>query len=548
MSRILPRLLLLLLLPAPAFPANLILTNATVYRGDGAARVTSVAVSGDRIVYVGDEPGLPELAGARRIDLRGALLTAGLVDAHVHMLNLGRSSLEVQLLGAESPAAAAARVRVRLAEAPEGEWVHGRGWDQNLWTQTSFPTWRDLAGMDSHPVYLDRVDGHATWVNRRAMTLCGITRDTPDPPGGEIIRDAQGEPTGVFIDNAEFLITRKVPPFTAEQIEARLERAIAACNAVGLTGVHDAGIEPAEIAAYRRIGERGALTLNIYGMVDSEDPEAMRSALRAGPQRAFDGRLIVRSVKLRADGALGSRGAALLAPYDDRPGEMGLLVTPADTLRVWATEAMRAGFQPATHAIGDRGNRVTLDAYQAALKETAVTDARPRIEHVQILSLDDVPRFAALGVIASMQPTHATSDMPWAAQRIGAGRLAGGYVWRRLLNANAVLAFGSDAPVESVDPLWGLYAAVTRQDHAGKPAGGWMPDQRVTMAEAIDGFIRGAAFAAFDEDDAGTVAVGKRADLTVIDRNLFQVAPAESLDARIRMTIVRGEVVYERED
>ena len=280
-------------------------------------------------------------------------------------------------------------------------------------------------------------------------------------------------------------------------------------------------------------------------MLDSEYPNLVRDGFRAGPREEFGGRLVVRAVKLRADGALGSRGALLIAPYDDDPANSGLVVTPRDSLLAWSVAALRHGFQPATHAIGDGGNRMILDVYQAALAEVAARDARARVEHCQILDPADLPRFASLGVVASMQPTHATSDMPWAAVRVGEERLRAAYAWRSLLSSGAHLAFGSDAPVESVDPLWGIYAAVTREDHDGNPPGGWRPGERITVQEALEAFTSGAAYAAFDETRGGVIAPGMRADLTVIGTNLLSCAPAEILSARVVMTLVRGRVVYQ---
>jgi predicted amidohydrolase YtcJ len=426
--------------------------------------------------------------------------------------------------------------------------VHGRGWDQNDWEMREFPSWRDLSETEANPVYLERIDGHALWLNRTALDACSITRDTADPPGGRIVRDPDGNPTGVLIDNAEMLVMAFVPEVGPDQLDANLRRAVQACNRVGLVGVHDAGTSPAVLAALRRLAAAGELTLNVYAMLDSEYPGFVRDAFSRGPWEEFEGRLVVRSVKLRADGALGSRGELLLAPYDDDPGNAGLEVTPPESLQVWAAEAMRSGFQPATHAIGDRGNRIILDAYQQALALVAPRNLRPRVEHCQILSPEDIPRFARLGVIASMQPTHATSDMPWAAARVGETRLAGAYAWHTLLASGAHVAFGSDAPVESIDPLWGMYAAVTRQDHAGQPPGGWRPAERVSVSDAIRGFTSGAAYAAHDEMRTGSIATGLRADLTLIDPNLLTCLPGEILEARVVMTVVQGKIVYQAED
>ena len=532
---------------APVDPADLVIRHANVVTMvSDAPAATAVATRGDRIVFVGDERGVETWIGedTRVIDASGYTVTPGLVDAHGHMRNLGRLLQEPNLIGTRSIDEVVARVREYQTGLGPDEWLHGRGWDQNDWATKEFPTWRDLDATNTNPVYLDRIDGHAIWVNRRALELAGITRDTPDPAGGRIIRDAHGEPTGVLVDNAEALIEEHVAPPSPERIERYMAAAVAECNRVGLTGVHDAGTTRPMLDALRRLGARGALTLNIYCLIDSDDAGLARERLAAGPAQEFDGRLVMRALKLRADGALGSRGAALLAPYNDDPGNVGLDVQASDTLFAWTRDALAAGFQVGTHAIGDRGNHVVLDAYEKALQGR--TDARLRIEHCQVLALDDIPRFKRLGVVASMQPTHATSDMPWAETRVGRERLRGAYAWRTLLSSGAVMAFGSDFPVESVDPVTGLYAAVTRQDADGKPPGGWMPEQAITLDEALHGFTTGAAYAAFDEKDAGQLKVGMRADITLLDRDITGSPAKTLLETRAKYTIVRGRVVYER--
>ena len=533
----------------PVPPADIVLRHAHVVTlSQKAPHASAVAISGEKIVYVGDDAGVEAWIGksTRVIDASSCTVTPGLVDAHGHMNNLARILHEPNLIGTKSIAEVVQRVGEYQARVKPGDWIHGRGWDQNDWTTTAFPSWRDLAATEANPVYLDRVDGHALWVNRRALDLCGITRDTPDPPGGRIVRDERGEPTGIFIDEATNLIEKRVPAVSSRTLDQRLLSAIQNCNSFGLTGVHDAGTTRPVLESLRRLGARGALTLNIYSMIDSQDDSLAREVLAKGPSSEFGGRLTIRSFKLRADGALGSRGAALLAPYDDDPGNVGLSVQQPDTLLWWTRSALARGFQVGTHAIGDRANRLVLDTYEQALRETGKTGARLRIEHCQILSPQDIPRFAVLGVVASMQPTHATSDMPWAQRRVGAERLKGAYAWRSLVASGATLAFGSDFPVESPDPVRGLYAAVTRQDAEGNPAGGWLPDQKLTMEEALRGFTAGAAYARFDESDAGRIETGMRADLTVLDHDIMNQPPRALLDTHAKYTIVRGRVVYER--
>lgn len=533
-----------------ATPADLVVRGAHILTqsGRGGAEPAAVATRGERIVYVGDDAGVKVFIGKSThvIDASGCTVTPGLVDAHGHLNNLARILHEPNLVGTKSIAEVVTRVRDYQSRVKAGDWIHGRGWDQNDWANTAFPTWRDLSATEANPVYLERVDGHAMWVNHRALELCGITRDTPDPRGGRVVRDEHGEPTGIFVDEATRLIESRVPPISSRTLDERLASAIAECNRLGLTGVHDAGTTRPVLESLRRLGARGALTLNIYSMIDSQDDSLAREVLAKGPSQEFGGRLTMRCFKLRADGALGSRGALLLKPYDDDPGNRGLNVQTPDTLLWWTRSALARGFQVGTHAIGDRANRIVLDIYEQALRETGKKDARLRIEHCQILDPADLPRFASLGVVASMQPTHATSDMPWAATRVGEDRLHCAYAWRSMLSSGAVLAFGSDFPVESVDPLKGLYAAVTRQDADGNPAGGWMPEQKLTLEEALRAFTVGAAYARFDEKDAGRIETGMRADLTVLDHDIMNEPPRALLDTHAKYTIVRGRVVYER--
>jgi predicted amidohydrolase YtcJ len=533
-----------------AEPADIVIRHAHVLTmSTSAPSASAVAVKGEKIVFVGDDAGAAAWIGksTRVIDATGCTVTPGLVDAHGHLNNLGKLLHDVNLVGTTSIADVLKHVRDYQAHVKAGEWIHGRGWDQNDWTRKSFPTWRDLAGTEANPVYLDRIDGHAIWVNQSALKLCGITRATPDPRGGRIERDKNGEPTGVFVDEATKLVESKVPAASAATLDARLSRAIDECNKYGLTGVHDAGTTRDVFASLERLGAQGKLTLNIYSMIDSQDDAFAREMLKKGPFEEFDGRLAVHCFKLRADGALGSRGALLLAPYDDDPKNAGLNVQLPESLLAWTRSALSRGFQVGTHAIGDKANRIVLDTYEQAMRETGKKDMRLRVEHAQILSIDDIPRFAKLGVVASMQPTHATSDMPWVAQRLGTSRLHGAYAWRSLLDSGAVLAFGSDFPVESENPMLGLYAAVTRQDAKGNPPGGWYHDQALKLDQALRAFTVGAAYARFDETNAGVIAPGMRADLTVLDHDITKSEPASVLlVTHAKYTIVRGAVVYER--
>jgi len=528
--------------------ADLVVAGGPVHTMDASApRAQAVAVRDGKIIYVGDEEGAKRFVGAstRWIDAAGGAILPGLVDAHGHLGNLGESLMILKLVGTRSRAEVVAMVRKAQENAQRDEWIRGRGWDQNDWDAQVFPSADDLAGMNANPLYLKRVDGHAVWVNRRALEIAGITADTPDPPGGRIIRDTQGNPTGVLIDQAKDLVSVHIPSPTDRQLDERIRVAIRQCNSVGLTGVHEAGTSARMLASMRRIAREGGLTLRVYTMLDSDSTDLMDAALDAGPVVQAGGYLTIRAFKVYADGALGSRGAALLAPYDDEPDNSGLMITEEDAMRAFAERAVASGFQMCVHAIGDRGNRVALDVYEAVTREHP-GDHRFRIEHAQIVSVEDLARFAEIGVIPAMQPTHCTSDMYWVETRVGSERATGAYAWRTLLDDGNVLAFGSDFPVEHTDPLWGIYAAVTRQDHEGWPDGGWYPAQRITVEEAVRAFTYGAAYAAFEENERGTITVGKAADLTVLDRDIFGVDPPEILNTRAAYTIVGGAVVYER--
>ncbi len=515
-------------------------------------QVAAMAIADERIVELGDERAIERLAGpkTRVIDLEGRLVVPGFVECHGHLQSIGRGKLELDLVGTKSEEQIAELVRRRAAQAKPGEWIVGRGWDQNDWPDKRFPDHRSLsAAAPDHPVLLTRIDGHAVWANAAAMKLAGLTAETADVAGGRIHRDAEGKPTGVLIDRAMGLLTRHRPAPSAEQVKEALRRGMQECLALGITTFHDAGCGRGEVAAYRELSAAKQLPLRIYVMLWGADDSLLMVHFRRGPEIASgDGRLTIRSIKLMADGALGSRGAALLEPYDDEPKSKGLLILSEDQVFRVADQALRHGFQVSTHAIGDRTNRVVLDAYERAFEaHREVKDPRFRIEHAQVLDERDIPRFARLGVIASMQATHCTSDMPWVPDRIGQARAAeGAYVWQKLLRSGARIANGSDAPVESLNPLWGFFAAVTRHDHQGKPPGGWFPDQRMTRDEALRSFTLEGAYAGFEERDKGSLAKGKLADLAVLSHDILTVPTPKILAADVVMTIVGGRVVYER--
>ena len=516
-----------------------------VVHGAAGAKRLEIAVRQGRILALVD-PG--EAAPWRRsaaavVDLAGAHVYPGFTEAHGHFAGYGAALEQVDLVGTASLAEVVARVRAAVQGIPPGEWVLGRGWDQNDWSDKDFPTADELSrAIPDRPVLLRRVDGHAVLVNAAALKLAGIDATTPDPPGGRILRDAKGQPTGVLIDVAAEKLGVVLPHPTAGAIERRYLLAGRRLASLGITEIHDAGTSRPELAVLRRMQRAGTLPVRVYVMLDGSDDELLAAELAAGRSLTGDGMLAVRAVKLYADGALGSRGALLTDPYSDEPGRCGLEVTGEARLVEVVRRAGEAGFQPCTHAIGDAAVKRVLDVYGCALD----TDAklRPRVEHAQIVRPEDVPRFAALGAIASVQPTHCTSDMPWAPARLGGERIAWAYRWRSLLAAGARLCLGSDVPVESPDPRLGLWAAVTRRTPAGTPPEGWNLPEALTIAEAIAGYTTGAAYAAFEEAWRGTLAPAFAADLTVIDRDLAAVPPQDILRARILRTVVGGRDVY----
>ncbi len=536
----------------PQQPADLIVTNARIYTVDDAHPfVAALAVRGGRIAFAGDVRGAMALRGAqtRVLDLGGRTVIPGMVDAHGHVSGLGDALAIVDLVGSTSVEDVVARVVAKSGGTSAGQWVAGRGWDQNRWGDTRFPSHDKLsAAVPNNPVILTRIDGHAVFANRKAMELAGITSATKDPEGGQIIRDASGNPTGVFVDNAMALVRRVVPPPTREEVKRAVMAAIADGQRWGLTGVHDAGSDETVLSVYDELGKSGQMNFRMYAMISGGRTESpmLDRLIAAGPKSAlYDGTLWVRSIKLYSDGALGSRGAALLDPYSDDAKNNGLLVSDPKFIEAIAVKALKAGFQVNTHAIGDRGNRVTLDAYEAALKQVPVADHRFRIEHAQILNYADVPRFAQLGVIPSMQASHQTSDMYWAGTRLGVHRLPGAYAWRALLNTGVVIPNGSDFPVEYVNPLISFHAAIARQDANDWPAGGWYPEQAMTREEALKAMTIWPAYSAFQEKELGSLAPGKYADFTVLDQDIMRVPASLILKTHVVSTWVGGKPVYE---
>ncbi len=534
--------------------ADLVLTNGRIYTVDNARpQASALAVRGGRVLFVGSDGEARALSGpsTRFIDLQGATVVPGIVDAHAHLLGLGNTLERVNVAGSSSYVDVIGRVKAWAKDVKPGEWIQGRGWDQNRWSNKEFPTHDALSrAFPNNPVVLVRIDGHALLANAKAIALAGVTAATTDPSGGRIIRLSSGAPSGVFVDNAMGLIESAIPAPTRADRKRAILAAIAEANRWGLTGVHDPGEDAETIGVFEELAKAGNYTLRNYVMLSDPGEPGSAAALqnpyiRRGPQSAlYDGHLWIRAIKLYADGALGSRGAALLAPYSDEPSNTGLLVSKPEHIRAWAEVGLKQGFQINVHAIGDRGNRIVLDAFDSALKKIPKADHRFRIEHAQVLSPEDIPRFAKLGVIPSMQATHQTSDMPWAGARVGPERIRGAYAWRSLLNTGVVIPNGTDFPVEEVNPLLTFHAAVTRQDPSNLPAGGWYPEQKMTREEALQSMTIWPAYAGFQESILGSLTPGKYADFVVLDRDIMRVPDAEILGTRVISTWIGGKRVY----
>jgi len=510
--------------------ADLAVTNARIYTvNPKQPRASAIAVRQGRILAVGDDVSKYVGTSTRVIDAKGATIVPGLIDSHGHVRGLGDRLGSIDLRGVKSESEAVEKVREAAKGLKPGEWILGSAWDQNLWAGKQFPNAAGISKVaPDNPVSLERVDGHAVWVNRKALEIADINAATPDPPGGRILRDANGAPAGVLIDQAQQLISRKIPPATPEQVEQSLLRATQELARDGITTVHDAGVQYADIEGYRSLIRKGQLPVRIYAMILY--PLAPPDKPEVGDY------LTVRSIKLVADGALGSRGAAMIEPYTDDPGNRGLLILDRATIRAAAEKALAKGFQVNTHAIGDRANRTVLEAYADVLK--GPNDKRFRIEHAQIVAPEDFAKFKLYSIIASMQATHATSDMLWAQDRVGPARIKGGYAWQTFLHLGVHVPNGSDFPVEDPNPLLGFYAAVTR--------GGWFPEQRMSREEALRSWTIEGAYAAFEEDRKGSLEPGKMADFVMLSGDIMTMPAAEIPRTRVTMTVVGGKIVFQR--
>jgi predicted amidohydrolase YtcJ len=541
-------LLVILVIAGGATAAETAIHNVTAYTSTETGIVefeVLVLADSGRIIAAGGPELLAEHATAERIDGGGNYLLPGLIDAHAHMSGLGFLAINLDLAGSPSLDDAVNRIADHAAANPHVDWIEGRGWNQVLWHVAEFPTAGDIDRVvGDRPVWLQRVDGHAGWANSATLRLAGIDDDTLDPVGGKILRDKNGHATGVLIDRAMDLVNTHVPAPTKVELRDAFLQAIATLLPLGITGVHDAGIDIDAAEVYMALADDAALTVRVYAMLANADAnlDAMGKPLLAYGNDHLD----IRSVKIYADGALGSRGAALLEPYSDDAENRGLAFVTGDELYGAIDKANRMGFQVGVHAIGDRGNRLVLDAFER-VQHGQPSPLRNRIEHAQIIALDDIPRFATLGVIAAMQPTHATSDMNMAEDRVGPERIRGGYAWRRLLSSGAVIASGSDFPVELPNPFHGLYAAVSRQDRDGMPAGGWYTGEAMSREQALHSFTLAAAYAAHQEDRLGSLEPGKWADFILVDRDYFKVPTDQIDDIQVLETWIGGQRVYQRQ-
>lgn len=552
--KILSRTVKVSLLLATLSPAQ-VLANTTLIKNiqgytiadHKLERFSAISFTGDKIdkIYTAADP-LPTAKTLTVIDGQGKTLIPGLIDSHGHILNYGLSLLRADLVNTKSEQDAVNKTLSYAKANTELTWIQGRGWNQTQWPSNAFPTSKSLDALfPEQPVWLKRVDGHAGWANSKAMAMAGITKDTVSPEGGDIIKDKNGLPTGVFIDNAMALIDNSIAPLTIKQQKQVLVKAMNSLASYGLTSVHDAGIDSENLIAFKELSQENAMSIRVNAMLYLPSAN-WQQTLANGQYRSKDDMLTFNSVKIQADGALGSRGAALIEDYSDHSGHKGLLLNTPKEFKHLVRTSMEHGFQVNSHAIGDNANKLVLDTYEDLIKATKTSALRHRVEHAQVLRLKDIPRFAELDVIAAMQATHATSDKNMAQDRLGPTRILGAYAWRKLLNANAIIAAGSDFPVESPNPFYGLHASITRQDHNNSPQGGWFAEEKMTPLEAFRSFTLDAAYSGHQDNIIGSLAAGKKADFVLLDNNLFTM-PAENIwQMTVDKTWVNGKLVYKK--
>lgn len=553
---ILVSVLLLSVTPVPqrGQTADIVFKNGNVYTAnDRAPSAQAIAVKADRIVFVGTNAAAEKFIGkeTRVVDLKGNTVLPGFTDSHQHLSGVGQREMTLNLEGTTSLADLLAKLKERVDQTKPGDWVTGRGWIETHWQPAAFPTRWDLDKVaPNNPVILGRADGHGAVANSAALKLAGVDKDTPNPFGGEISKDKQsGEPNGMLLDAAQGLVRRRVPPTTPADAERAVVLGVKRDIELGWTQIQDAGGSYADVDIFKKLYAAGTIKLRIYKAVYGPGPNATRLINEGATIGAFGNRFTLRSIKVVSDGALGSRGAALLAPYSDSPDTSGFLTVKAEELRPMLIDALRKGIQVETHAIGDRANRFILDEYETALKavpagERKVAEPRWRVEHAQIVNPADIPRFAKLGIIPSMQPSHAIGDLFFAPKRLGIERLAGSYAWQSFIKSGVVVPGGSDAPVERGEPMIEFYAAVARKDQKGFSAEGWHPEEAVTREQALKMFTLWPAYAAFEEKLRGTLEVGKLADLTILSADIMKIPEPEILKTRCVMTVINGEIVW----
>ncbi len=544
-------------------PADLIVVGGRIYTvNDQQPVVEGVAVRDGKIVFAGTEEEARSFKGSstKVVDLQGKIMTPGFIEGHGHIMGVGYNELELDLMVVKSYDELVLEVQKAVEKARPGEWIVGRGWHQDKWDKRpdkvvkGFQTHHLLSAVSpDNPVFLRHASGHAALANAKAMEIAGVNQLSAEnlqsaltEEGGEIIRDELGNPTGIFNEHAMGLISRYIPQSDSSRNAEALKLALDACLRNGLTGFHDAGANQSAIDLFKEFRKNNQLSVRMYVMLGG--PHLARQWFASGPEIDPDHFLTIRSIKLSCDGALGSRGAWLLEPYSDRPDFSGMATLPMDTVLAISREALKHGFQVCSHAIGDRANREILNQYETVLKENPqVRDHRFRIEHAQHLNPTDIPRFAALGVIPSMQAIHMSSDRPWAIERLGEKRIKeGAYVWQSLLKSGARVMNGTDAPVEPLNPVACFYAAVSRKTLKGTPPGGYEPEQKMTRDQALRSYTRDAAYGAFQEDVLGSIRAGNYADFTVFSKDIMTVEEDEILNAKVEMTIVNGQVVYTR--
>ncbi|MDP8208933.1 MAG: amidohydrolase [Candidatus Electryonea clarkiae] len=533
--------------------ADKVLYGGKIYTmNPGQPTVEAVACKDGKIIYAGGMDGLSKFRSDKtgEIDLKGATVFPGFIDVHLRLEDVGRSTMQLNLEGTKSKEeiyklviSRAIELRKDLESEEKDIWVTGSGWDQNDWENQEFPSFADLPSVN--PVILMRIDGQTAWLNERALRIAEIGKSTPDPPGGKILRDKYGYPNGILLNSAVKLVESRIPEYSEEQRKLWLTKGMEQCLELGLTGIHNFGVDPDEFALLQEMNRQKELTLRIYPVLECKYRSWIAENIKNGPYGEPWDFLRLRAVKMFVDGPMGSRAAALFEPYNDEPGHCGLIEANEDTLLRHVKRSLEAGFQVCAYAVGDRGSKLALDIYEKVLSQVPVEDHRLRLEHAQLLAEKDFARIGKMNVIPTIFPSQATSDMYWAEDRLGKDRIKRAYAWRTILSNTEHYACGSEAPVESPNPLWSIYAAVTRQDHKGWPEGGWYAEQKMTREEVIKGYTIEAAYAEFAEKYKGSIETGKLADFTILDKDIFEIESAELLQTQVKYTIIAGKIAYD---